>query len=49
MSESKKLYKIKVQHVAPKDEHTSIECFLLAENDEAVYHWVDKEKKWDGW
>ena len=40
----KKLYKIIVQHVAPKDEHTSVECFLLAEDDEAMYTWLDKKK-----
>jgi hypothetical protein len=49
MSNNKKLYKINVQHVAPKDEHTSLECFLLAENDEAVYFWLDKEKRYGGW
>ena len=38
------IYKIIVQHFSQKDSHTSIEVFLLAESDEAVYQWVDKEK-----
>ena len=38
------IYKIIVQHFSEKDSHTSIEVFLLAESDEAVYQWVDKEK-----
>jgi hypothetical protein len=38
------IYKIIVQHFSQKDEHASIETFVLAESDEAVYQWVDKEK-----
>ena len=38
------IYKIIVQHFSQKDSHESIETFLLAESDEAVYQWVDKEK-----
>lgn len=45
----KKLYKILVEHVAPKDSHISIECFLLAENDDVVYNWIDKEKQFGLW
>lgn len=41
-----KLYKIYVQHVCTKDEHTSLDCFLLAEDDEAVYEWLDKKTYW---
>lgn len=47
--ESMKLYKIRVEHCAPKDRHESIEAFLAAENDEAVYTWIDKEKEYGGW
>jgi len=43
------LYIINVKHIAPKDSHISIECFLLAENDEAVYAWLDKEKQDEMW
>lgn len=38
------IYKIHVQHFSQKDSHTSIETFVLADSDEAVYNWVDKEK-----
>ena len=45
----KKLYKILVEHVAPKDSHVSVECFLLAEDDETIYNWIDKEKQFGLW
>lgn len=44
-----KLYKIMVEHAAPKDCWTNIECFLLAANDEAVYQWINKEKLYGCW
>ena len=38
------IYKIHVQHFSQKDSHESIEAFLLAESDEAVYQWIDKKQ-----
>ena len=38
------VYKIHVQHFSQKDSHSSIEAFLLADSDEAVYQWVDKKQ-----
>jgi phosphoribosylformylglycinamidine (FGAM) synthase-like amidotransferase family enzyme len=43
------IYRIIVEHAGGKSNHTSIECYLLAENDEAVFEWIDKEKNYDGW
>ena len=40
------IYKIIVQHFSPKDSHTSIETFVLADSNESVYNWVDKEKQY---
>ena len=37
------LYRIDVEHVGPKDSHKSIECFLLANNDEDVYKYLDEK------
>ena len=37
-----KIYRIEVGHFAPKDEHESIEGFLLLENEEEVFNWIDK-------
>lgn len=42
------LYKIEVEHFSQKDSHKSIECLLLAENDEQVYEWMKGEPKIDG-
>ena len=36
------LYKIIIEHSAPKDSHISIACLLLAKDDEAVYEWLKK-------
>jgi len=36
------LYKIIVEHCAPKDCHKSIACLLFAKDDEAVYEWLKK-------
>lgn len=38
----KNLYKIKVLHGAPKDSHTSIETYLIAESDNEVYEFIDE-------
>ena len=38
-----KLYKINIQHCSQKDSHDSIETFVSAENDEAVYEWLVKD------
>lgn len=45
----KKLFKIKVLHAGEKSHHESIETYLLSENDEAVYKWVDKNKNLESW
>ena len=39
----RKLYKIKVLHGAPKDSHTSIECYLVAESEEQVAEYISEE------
>jgi hypothetical protein len=44
-----KLYRINVQHCSPKDSHTSIECFLLARDEEDVFDWIDQNRKYDNW
>jgi len=36
-----KLFKISVKHAAPKDSHTSVECFAIAEDEATVYECVD--------
>jgi len=38
------IYKIHVEHFSQKDSHKSIEAFLVADSDEAVYDWVDKKE-----
>ena len=38
------IYKILVQHFSQKDNHCSVESFLLASSDEDVYKWVDKKQ-----
>lgn len=35
------LYRIIVLHGAPKDSHTSTETYLVAENEEQVFNWLD--------
>jgi len=43
------LYRIDVEHLSQKDSHQAIETFVLAENDETVYQWLDKEKTYGCW
>lgn len=43
------LYRILVIHASPKDTHSSIECYMIAENDLEVFHWVDKELAYGSW
>lgn len=38
------IYKIHVEHFSQKDSHKSIETYLVADSDEAVYDWVDKKE-----
>ena len=38
----KKLYKIKVTHAAPKSYHTSIEEYIIAENNKQVFNYLLK-------
>lgn len=49
ISPMKKLYKIKVLHGAPKDSHTSIECYVIAYNDEQVYDYIDENYNHGYW
>lgn len=44
------LYRIIVLHGGPKDSHTSTETYLIADNEEAVFAWIDKKnfKVWSG-
>lgn len=41
------LYKILVQHLSPKDSHTAIEKYIIAENDGEVYDEVCGLAYWD--
>jgi len=43
------LYKIEFTHYSQKDSKTGIFCLALAENDEKVYLFVDKEHNHDSW
>lgn len=44
----KKIYKIIVLHGAPKDSHTSIEEYIIAETDEEVFNYItNKYKNYD--
>lgn len=43
------LYRILFTHTAPKDTKLGIETYLLAENEDDVYHHIDEEYKWGGW
>jgi len=43
------LYKITFSHTAPKSSKEGIECYLLAENDEQVYNYVDKSFNYECW
>ena len=46
---SKKLFKIKIFHAAQKDSHTSIETYLIADNEEKVFKWIDKKLNYGNW
>jgi hypothetical protein len=42
------LYQINVKHIAPKSSHTSIEEYILAENDSEVFDYISEEyTNWD--
>ncbi len=43
------LYKITFSHTAPKDQKEGIKGYLLAENNEQVYHYVDKTFNYGCW
>tara|TARA_R110000744_G_scaffold56820_1_gene119743 strand:+ start:8727 stop:9050 length:324 start_codon:yes stop_codon:yes gene_type:complete len=38
-----------VLHGAPKDSHTSTQTYLVANDEEEVANWIDKEKKFGDW
>ena len=48
-STSCSLFRVIVLHGAPKDSHTSTECYLIAASEEAVAAWIDKEKCYGNW
>lgn len=37
------LYKITFSHTGPKSQKQGIQCYLLAENDEQVYNYIDEK------
>ena len=43
------LYKILFSHTAPKDSEKGIKGYLLAESDEQVYNYIDKEYNCECW
>ena len=43
------LYKVLVKHIAPKGISVGIKTYLLAENEEQVYSFIDKEYNYEGW
>lgn len=43
------LYKITFSHSSPKDREEGIKGYLLAENDEQVYNYVDKTFNYESW
>ena len=45
----KKLYKIIVLNAAPKSSHSSIETYLIAENDEQVFAYIDDNLNNNHW
>jgi hypothetical protein len=49
MCNTMNLYRIIVLHAAPKDSHTSTETYLVAESEEAVAEWINKEKCYGYW
>lgn len=42
------LYRIDSTHFAPKDNHTAIETYLIAENNDEVYDYISKFYGWIG-
>jgi hypothetical protein len=44
-----RLFRIKVLHGAPKDSHTSTETYLVAENEQQVFDWINFKKNYGGW
>lgn len=49
ISHEKKLYKIIVKHMGPKDSHESIETYLIAKDDIQVYDHIDKTLCYGCW
>jgi len=43
------LYRILFTHSGPKSNKSGIETYLLADNEDEVYDFVDKEYNYDGW
>ena len=43
------LFRIIVLHGAPKDSHTSTETYLVANSEEEVAEWINKEKRHGYW
>lgn len=43
------LYKITFTHTAPKDQAKGIKGYLLAENEEQVYNYIDKKYNYESW
>jgi hypothetical protein len=43
------LYKILFSHTAPKDSEKGIKGYILAESDEQVYNYIDKEYNYECW
>tara|TARA_R110000744_G_scaffold7342_3_gene25310 strand:+ start:6088 stop:6468 length:381 start_codon:yes stop_codon:yes gene_type:complete len=43
------LYKILFSHTAPKGSGKGIKGYLLAENDEQVYDYIDKKYNYESW
>ena len=39
-----KLYRILLEHYAPKDSKRAIDCFVIADNDEQVYEWLKENR-----
>ena len=44
-----KLYKILIEHCAPRDRIVAVAGYLYAENDRDVYFYVDKHLNYDAW
>ena len=44
-----KLYRVWKRHFSPKDCEESIECFLVAQNDNDAYDWIDEHQNFGMW